>query len=81
MRPKASELLTENYRALAVYYAIHVEVSRCSRGRERVVLRVAGISRAGREQKKHEPFSSRKLSIDARPTVRASSAMSVITGR
>lgn len=28
VRPKASELLAENYRALAVYYAIHAEVSR-----------------------------------------------------
>lgn len=28
VRPKASKLLAENYRALAVYYAIHAEVSR-----------------------------------------------------
>jgi len=28
VRPKVSELLAENYRVLAVYYAIHAEVSR-----------------------------------------------------
>jgi len=42
---KVSELLAENYRVLALYYAIHDEVSP-SRGRERAMCSARGTERA-----------------------------------